>query len=215
MFSFFIPVRRFFIRLLWSGVAILAAFMVLLAVVTLSIRSYFGGTAQLPADCALVFGAAVYGYDTPGPAILRRVGKAAALYRDGQVRTLILSGGVGKGSGASDSEASVMRTHAVALGVDPQDIVLESSSHSTWENLLYARPLTEGCEKVVGISDQFHLARIELLSWRQGWGALNTLPAEERPPVLNEWRSTVREVFAMVYYAFYLDRLFPGFQRRY
>ena len=215
IFSFPSSIRRLLFLLFLAGVALVASLILILAVVTLFIRSSFGGTAQLPADCALVFGAAVYGYDTPGPAIVRRVGKAAALYRDGQVKTLILSGGIGKGSGVSDSEASVMRAHAVALGVDPKDIVLEPASHSTWENLLFARPLTEGCEKVVGISDQFHLARIELLSWRQGWGELDTIPAEERPPVLHEWRSTVREVFAMLYYAFYLDAIFPGLQRRY
>jgi vancomycin permeability regulator SanA len=215
MTSFFFFLRRSLSFVLYAGVTLMAIIIVLLTVVTLSIRSYFGGTATLPSECAIVFGAAVYGYDLPGPAIVRRVGKAAALYHEGNVQTLILSGGTGKGSGVSESEASVMRAYAMELGVDPMDIILESASHSTWENLLFARPLTEQCKKVIGISDQFHLARIELLSWRQGWGELDTIPAEERPPAISERRSLVREVFAMLYYAFYLDTIFPGLQKRY
>lgn len=181
----------------------------------LIIQMYFDGTATLPVDCALVFGAAVAGYDTPGPAIVRRVSTAAMLYHNGQVRRLIFSGGVGKGSGVSESEADVMRTLAVQLGVHPADIALESQSHSTWQNLLYARNLTESCDSVAGISDAFHLARIELLSWRQGWGELGTVPAEDRPPLVSERQSMIREVFAMLYYAFYLDRFLPGLQQQY
>lgn len=177
------------------------------------IRTHFEGTAELPADCGIVFGAAVSGYNTPGPAIVRRVGAAANLYREGKVRRLILSGGMGKGRGVSDSEANVMRTQAIELGVDSDDISIEPASHSTWENILYSRPLTEGCSSVVGISDQFHLARIEFLSWRQDWAELQTVPAEERPPVALEQRSIVREVFAMIYYMLYIDRVFPGIQR--
>jgi uncharacterized SAM-binding protein YcdF (DUF218 family) len=213
MVAFLPLIRRLAAVFLKVLLATAVGAVLLFGAVYVSIRSHFAGTAHLPAQCAVVFGASVYGYDMPGPAIMRRVGKAAQLYRDGQVQRLILSGGVGKGSGRSESEAMVMRNTAIELGVDPSDILLEPSSHSTWENLLFARPLTEGCDTVVGVSDQFHLARIRFLAWRQGWGELQTVPAQERPPAAFERKSVVREMFAMVYYLFFLDVLFPSIQR--
>lgn len=167
------------------------------------ILSHSGGTGTLPADCAVVFGAAVYGLDRPGPAITRRVGTAAAYYREGRINRLILSGG--KGRGNRQSEAQVMKTAAVEGGVDPVDILLEQRSHSTWENLAYARNLTSDCSSVVGISDGFHLARIRLLAKRQGWEALHTVPAVIRPTHGAEWRGIAREVLAYVYYGLRLD----------
>lgn len=192
----------------------LILFATALAAAYVIIHSHFDGTAELPADCALVFGAAVYGQNLPGPAITRRVAAAAALYRDGQVNTLILSGGMGQGRGVSESEASVMRALAIELGVADEDMMLEEGSHSTWENIANARNLTSGCSSVVGVSDQYHLARIELLSWRQGWGELQTVPAQDRPPARSEQRSVLREMFAYVYYALYIDVLFPNLPDR-
>src|SRR5687768_11009949 len=47
--------------------------------VYLIIYAHFDGSATLPADCGLVFGAAVYSQYLPGPAITRRIEAAAAL----------------------------------------------------------------------------------------------------------------------------------------
>lgn len=171
------------------------------------IYSRFDGTAAFPVDCAVVFGAAVYGSSLPGPAIVRRVGAAAELYREGSVKRIILSGG--KGAGNRQSEAQVMLTQAVAQGIAREDIVLEQESHSTWENLLYSRPLTEGCLSTVGVSDRYHLARIELLARRQGWDDLTTAPAGGELIRSFETRSLLREIVAFIYYALRIDAILP------
>lgn len=191
------------------GVFVAAAAVVTMTVVvflgaTLQVYSQFDGdTEALPADCAIVFGAAVYGNSIAGPAIVRRVSTAAHLYRNGQINRLILSGG--KGVGNARSEANVMRSEAIGQGVSASDIVLEEESHSTWENIQNSKNLTSGCKSVVGISDAFHLARIELVARRQGWGKLPTIPAGNRPQPMSEQQSVLREVFAYIYYAFYMD----------
>ena len=168
------------------------------------VRESFEGNATFPADCALVFGAAVYGGSKPGPAIVRRVAAAAELYRNGQVSRLILSGG--RGEGNRETEAAVMQTVAVEQGVGTADIWLEESSTSTQENLSYARNLTSDCSSVVAISDQYHLGRIRLLAWRQGWFSLMTYPAQDREPVTPAERwSFQREVFGVLYYGLFLD----------
>jgi len=200
-------------RLILQAMAIasLAVSVILLGTYFI-VYAHFDGTGELPADCAVVFGAAVYGLNQPGPAIVRRVGAAAELYRDGSVKRLFLSGGLGNGN--RKSEASVMRDQALRLGVSASDITLEEESHSTWENIANTKPLTEDCTSVIGISDQYHLARIELLSWRQGWGELQTFPAQDRPPVESEKRSLLREVLAFLYYIMFVDVIFPDFPAR-
>ncbi len=164
-----------------------------------------GGNARLPADCALVFGAAVTGYDRPGPAINRRIETAARLYRQGLVKTLIVSGGVGRGAGESVSEANVMRVTAIAKGVQSFNIITEEQSHSTVENVRFSRGLAKDCASVVGVSDGYHLARIRLLASQQGWTDLTVLPTDERPQFISELRSIVREMFAYFYYGLHLD----------
>ena len=163
---------------------------------------------MFPADCALVFGAAVYRGTQPGPAIVRRVGEAARLYREGQIQRLILTGG--KGEGNQQTEAAVMRQQAIASGVRAHDIIIEDRARSTWENLLFAKNLTSDCSSVVAVSDQYHLGRIKLLALRQHWRGLMTWPAEEHPPTTAiEQQAFTREVYAVLYYALFLDYLLP------
>lgn len=185
--------------------------IVLVSGITLYLCSYtyvvrsFSGNAVFPADCAIVFGAAVYRGTQPGPAITRRVGEAAQLYREGKVKRLIVTGG--KGEGNTRTEGDVMRQQALLQNVKAQDITVEDQARSTWENLENTKNLTSTCSSVVAVSDQYHLGRIKLLAFRQGWRGLMTWPSENHPPVGLEQKGFAREVFAVLYYALFLDEL--------
>lgn len=205
------PVRLLHIALMGIVCAVLG-FLALVVFAYAMVYTTFDGTAELPADCAIVFGAAVYGQNLPGPAIKRRVEGAVNLYKKGDVKRLIMSGG--KGSGVRTSEAEVMSTLAMDNGVRAGDITIEDQSHSTWENIAHTRNLTQDCESVVAISDQYHLARIELLAWRQGWSELDTVPAEDRPPEESEQRSITREILAYLYYMMFVDYVMPDLPAR-
>ncbi len=135
----------------------------------------FDGNAVFPVDCGLVFGAGVWPlYNSehqmidavPGPGIRRRVQAAATLFHEGKVGRLIMTGGTG--DGMLKSEAQVMRDYALSLGVPVLAIDIEEQSHSTWQNLQNTRHLTSQCNTLVGISDRYHLARIEVLSAMSG-----------------------------------------------
>lgn len=167
----------------------------------------FSGTAQLPADCIVVFGNAVHPTGVPGPGIERRIATAARLVHEGLAQRLIVSGGLPQGYVLSEAQA--MRTVAVQEGVDPAVITMEDRARSTWENLLFSRPLTEGCASVVGLSDRYHLARIRLLASRQGWGSLQTYPADDLPLRASELKSFVRETLAYAYYWLHIDVWYP------
>ncbi len=170
------------------------------------IEATAAGDAVFPVECAIVFGAAVGPGSRPGPALVRRVSGASTLYRRHDIQRIILSGG--KGTGNRLSEAEVMRRLALQQGVAERDIRVESQSHSTWENLLYAKNLTKDCSSVVAVSDGYHLARIRLLALRQKWQGMGITPAQaSKEMTLQERKAIMREVFAYLYYAFYIDRI--------
>ncbi len=199
-------VRRALRSLVIMGSGLLLAAVIIFVVVVRMVIAGFAGTATLPVECAIVFGAAVHPVYDPagtiiesqsGPGIRRRMLTAVELYRQGLVRKLFLSGG--KGDGMVRSEAQIMKQYALLRHVPERDIVVEDQSASTKENLLNTRPLVKDCSSVVGISDRYHLARIAFLARQQGWD-LPTFPAREIPTGPFEGRSVVREAMAMVWY---------------
>ncbi|MBI5155794.1 YdcF family protein [Candidatus Peregrinibacteria bacterium] len=198
------PSRKIWRKILWG---LLFTVLFMLSVVlgtTVLILSRFSGTAQLPSECGVVFGAAVYG-SRPSMAVMRRVDRAADLYRQKMLSKIFVTGG--KGNGARLSEAAVMKARLLSENVSPADIFMEDKARSTWENLLFTRPLTAGCTSVTGISDAFHLARIELLARRQGWKTIQTYPAPRPLSFRLEMQGLEREVAAYLYYALRLDRI--------
>ncbi|MFH0770519.1 MAG: YdcF family protein [Candidatus Peregrinibacteria bacterium] len=181
-----------FCFLLMLDALLLAAFIVLFQ---------SGGTAsivQFPFDCAVVFGAAVHGESDAGPGITRRTLTAVQLAQHDDIKNIILTGG--KGSAGQESEAQVMRKVAMRAGMPPERIILEEKADSTWQNLRYSKPLTRNCKSVVAISDSYHLARIRLLAFRQGWGDIATYPAFPAPSGAFQAVSVLRESIALLYY---------------
>jgi uncharacterized SAM-binding protein YcdF (DUF218 family) len=189
--------------LLLCGAAGALAFSALLFVI-----SRFPGTAELPVDCGIVFGAAVQPLfdeerrvigSQAGPGIARRVGTAALLYRIGLIHRLVFTGGTGEGM--RQSEGDVMRALALAKGVKIEDTKTETASHSTGESLRNSRPLLSDCASVAAISDRYHLARIEFLARQMGWTDLRTYPASPHAQFAFEAWSVTREVGAILYYS--------------
>lgn len=175
----------------------IAIFVVTICSLSVAVATGFTGTAVFPVECGVVFGAAVHGKGNPGPGIYRRVETAASLYHAGKLQRLILTGG--KGSATQESEAAVMRDLALQFGVRSADIVLEDRATSTIENIRYGKPLTDSCASVVGISDRYHLRRIQYLADRMDWDDLQTYPSERIANTAFETRSILREAFALLY----------------
>ncbi len=193
-------VLTFIKRLLLLGIILILIAAVVFSLAVVRVFQFYDGTAVLPADCAVVFGAAVHRGDTAGPGIQRRVQTAVELQKAGDVQHLFLTGG--RGEDGQASEAEVMKEVALEAGVPSSLIHIEESSSSTWENLVHTRPLTVDCDSVVGISDRYHLARIHLLAHRQDWDDLMVYPAHwVATPRFEAW-SVVREALGLLYYKF-------------
>ena len=122
------------------------------------VYSYSTRTASRRADAAVVLGAAAWGKN-PSPVFRERINHGITLYRNNRVGKLIFTGGTPK-SGYM-TEAEVARRYARGHGVPNKDILLETTSRDTQQNLENTKALmyNNGLESVVIISDPYHLAR--------------------------------------------------------
>ncbi len=82
----------------------------------------------LPADAAIVLGAAAWD-GHPSPVFEERIKHAIDLYRTGQVKAIIFTGGLGKGQQVADSV--VAAAYAIQQGVDENSVFCEMKSRYT------------------------------------------------------------------------------------
>jgi uncharacterized SAM-binding protein YcdF (DUF218 family) len=139
---------------------LLVFFILLLAVGLLASRIYLysNASSDRPSDAAIVLGAAVWGANV-SPVFKERINHGIDLYRKGRVRKLIFTGG--QGNPGEPIESSAARDYALQLGIPAGDILIEEKSHTTYENILYAKQLTDahGLRKVLIVSDPLHMKR--------------------------------------------------------
>lgn len=148
---------------------------------------------------AVVLGAAVWEGGTPSPTLRRRCGRAVALWQGGGVRALVACGGTGR---FGPSEAEVMRDLWLAAGVPAHVIHCEDQSRTTEENIRNARPVLTalGADRIILVSDAYHLPRAALVAKRQGWRAgwaATPVRGAHLPTVA---RAALREVPGLFFY---------------
>ena len=132
---------RWFVRI---GCLLIAVFLLLAFATTL-----FGlHHTREKADAAIVLGAAAWG-DAPSPVFQERLNHAADLYRLGQVRFIIVTGGIGEGK--NFSEGAVGREYLLQKNIPEAALLTEETSHTTWENLYNTRPIAQARG-----AEQFH-----------------------------------------------------------
>lgn len=151
--------RGSLLRQVWRGIKLcLLVLLVQAAWCTWLVYSYSTRTASRRADAAVVLGAAAWGKN-PSPVFRERINHGITLYRNNRVGKLIFTGGTPK-SGYM-TEAEVARRYARSHGVPNKDILLETTSRDTEQNLKNTKTLmyNNGLESVVIISDPYHLAR--------------------------------------------------------
>ena len=163
--------KRDLIRLAVAAAAVALAF-------PLAQMLFFGTTDyRRQANAAVVFGAQVYPTGLPSQTLANRIATAVELYRQGLVPMLIMSGGVGK---EGFDEAAVMRDVAVAAGVEPTAVVVDSAGVTTEATvanvaaLLGLRP--GGPTRLIAVSQAYHLPRVQLAFAVTGIDVL-TVPA--------------------------------------
>jgi uncharacterized SAM-binding protein YcdF (DUF218 family) len=186
-------------RKLATGIVIITlAWLIFLAI---SIVSYARESDPGPADAAIVLGAAVTD-GAPTPVFEQRIQHAVDLYHAGTVHVLVLTGGVGAGDTIAESE--VARQYCLAHGVAAQDLLIETQSRSTRENLVQAQRLLaeHGLKRVLLVSDPLHMRRAVTEARDIGIDAFpSPTPTSRYSGLASRSRFVAREVY---FYARYL-----------
>jgi uncharacterized SAM-binding protein YcdF (DUF218 family) len=178
---------------------LLLIFIVLLLVVGLvaaRVYSYRDASSDAPADAAVVLGAAVWGAEV-SPVFRERINHGIELYRKGKVRKLIFTGG--RGNSGEPTESAAARRYAMRSGVPASDILIEEESHTTYENILYAKQLADarGVRKVLIVSDPLHMKRAVAMARDVG------LAAEPSPTPSTRYRGLRSQAGQLAYETYY------------
>ena len=149
-----------------------------------------------PADAIIVLGAAAYDA-VPSPVFKARIEHGLDLFGDGLAQKLIFTGGYG-GGGARFAESQVARRYAMRSGVPEAAILIESTSQTTYQNLLEARRLMQenGLHRAIVVSDPLHMARALRLCRGLGIDALGSpTPSTRFRSFRTRWEFLAREVY--------------------
>jgi len=142
---------------------IIASLMLVAGVLASRIYSFGNTRSEASADAAIVLGAAVWSSGV-SPVFRERINHGIDLYQKGKVRKLIFTGG--QGNPGEPTESSAARDYALQSGVPAQDILIEEKSHTTYENIQYAKQVADahGIKKVLIVSDPLHMKRAVLMA---------------------------------------------------
>jgi uncharacterized SAM-binding protein YcdF (DUF218 family) len=120
-----------------------------------------------PADAIVVLGSAVWPGERPSPSLARRITRGIELWQAGLAPILAPTGGVGYNPPA---EAEVMARVAREAGVPDSALVLDTQATSTSESaeMVKALAVQHGWQRVILVSEPYHLRRASWLFREQG-----------------------------------------------
>ena len=193
------PVVKVFLVLVLLGTLVFGA---LLGLVLGGAHDSIDGDPQV----MIILGCQLYDW---GPSVMLqdRLDKALDYLKDHPEVVVVVSGGQGENEPAA--EAQGMADYLADHGFARENIILETQSHNTHQNLTYsARHLEErGADikaGVVIVSNGFHLTRAKMLAGRAGYENVSVLaaPSSHTPTRLKMY---IREPLALVK-SFVFDR---------
>ena len=155
---------------------LIAAILLWLIYLFISIYNFPAGKLTDTADAAIVLGAAV-DQSKPSPVFAERIHHAINLYHEGKVKKLVFTGGIANiisnqqnqdqnKNQKAYAESIVAQDYAISKQVSPDDIFIETNSVTTRENLIYAKQILkkQKLKTVLIVSDPLHLKRAMLMS---------------------------------------------------
>lgn len=119
------------------------------------------------ADAIVILGAAQYD-GRPSPVLKARLDHGATLFRDGWAPLIVVTGGIVEGDRMS--EATAGQRYLTSMGVPPEQVVVAAEGRSTRGSMdaVTDRLKGEGLQRVILVSDPFHMARLRLEGRRLG-----------------------------------------------
>lgn len=155
-------------------------------------------------DAIIVLGAGV-DHDRPSPVLKGRLDSAFELFRAHPSSFMILTGGRGAADDLAESEVS--RNYLEAIGFPADQILIETNSRTTLENLREAKALLDShdLKNATILSDPLHLCRAGMMAADLG------IPVELHPASASAFRTwKTKGPFLLRELYFYHHYLFLG-----
>ncbi|MBI4675387.1 MAG: YdcF family protein [Chloroflexi bacterium] len=151
-----------------------------------------------PSDVAIVLGNRVERSGIPSGPLRLRLDQALVLYRQGIVKTIIVSGGLGR---EGYEEADVMRDYLNQRGVPAENIFTDRGGYDTYETARNAKRMMDarGFSSAVIVSHYFHLPRA-LVTFKRFGVANVSASAVQRAPSFRDTYNVLREFAAFYFY---------------
>jgi SanA protein len=143
------------------------------------------------APLALVFGAGLAPGAVPSPVLAQRLDAAIALWRQGKVQGVLVSGDQSK---PFHHETRAMRRYLLARGVPEAVVQGDEAGLSTYDSCLRAYTVF-GAKRALLVTQRFHLSRALFIANSVGIDAWGVAADEGRP---TPWRYTLRETLSRV-----------------
>ncbi len=191
--------RRFII----TGLILLAITIVVVTSLAWSIYAYDSHVESIQADAAIVLGAAAWG-ERPSPVLRERINYALELYKAGYVHKIIFTGG--QADRSEPAEAVVAQGYALERGIPEADILIETKSRSTRENLYQAQQVASEhqLKRLLIVSDPLHLKRAVLIAQDLGMDAYPApTPTTRYRSLGSQFWFLARETYYYVTYLLY------------
>lgn len=163
------------------------------AIVEGMILGQFGAEAEPGADYVIVLGAQ-WKQSGPSYVLQKRLDKAVEYLSENSDTLVIVSGG--QGINEPITEASGMKSYLIQKGIEEERILAEERSTNTYENLVFsAEFLDKENDKVVLVTNNFHVFRALQIGKKQGYEHLEGLAADSYPAMVPN--NLLREFFGV------------------
>lgn len=179
-------------------IAVISTLIVVFISTALNIYWYGNNSKNIKADAAIVLGAAVW-ENEPSPVFRERINHGINLYKNADINKLIFTGGVGDSNELA--EAMVGKNYAVANGVKVADILTETRSRTTYQNLKNALEVASGQKltKFLIVSDPLHMKRSVLMAKHLG---MDAYPSPTLTTRYRTFRSQIEFLLRETYFYF-------------
>lgn len=183
---------------------VIVTFLIFISYSAFSIWTFSDKIQLVRTDVAVVLGAAAWD-DEPSPVLRERINHSIWLYENDYVDKIIFTGGKGKGNKYAESE--VARDYAIKNNVNSDDILIETKSRITEENIKYAYEIAveKNFNTFTIVSDPLHMKRAILMAKNTGMEAYSSPTQSSVYKTLNsQVPFFFRELFFYIGYIFSL-----------
>ncbi|MBD2447111.1 YdcF family protein [Nostoc sp. FACHB-152] len=193
------PAKKIYRKwLMMIFITAISTLIVVFVTTALNIYWYGNNSSNIKADAAIVLGAAVWGNE-PSPVFRERINHGINLYKNANVSKIIFTGGVGESDELA--EAIVGKNYAVANGVKAAEILTETRSRTTYQNLKNALEVISGhnLTKFLIVSDPLHMKRSVLMAKHLG---MDAYPSPTPTTRYRTFRSQIEFLLRETYFYF-------------